>query len=804
MPALESIVQDTSFAARALRRGGSTALLAVVTLGLGIGVSTAMFSVVDAVLLRPLPFDRPERIVLVNTTTEEWRDHPSLSAHWDRGLFSAPEAHQWLERQSSFQGAGAFTLSNVRLSTEAGSETVSTALAMPSLFTALRVTPAAGRLFDAEETEPVVVLTHAFWERRHGGDPAVIGTSLLIDDAPRRVIGVLPGNFLVPGVDAELWTPLRISAAGGMNNHMYSMIGRLRDDVSIERAQSEASAILAAISGAEPGHVAHEARVVPPLDRTTSTVRTPLLILMSAAIILLLAACANVALLLLGAGAARVREIAMRGALGASRVRIARQLLVESVLLSGAGALAGLLVALVLTRVFTMIVPAGMPRVETVGVDLRTFGFAATLGMVTGLLAGALPALSLSRVTATLAWRAGSGTLPAGRLQHGVVAACLGLATVLLIGGGLLTRTMNELQNVRTGFHADGLLTVQLRLPYDRIQVRGEPYSQVRQDAYAARVREAVASLPRIGAVAATSSLPFSGARGTSPVEPEGYTPRDGEIVDVGFRFVSGNYFDVLGVNALHGRLLAPADELSGAEKAMVVNERFARAFWPRAQDAVGRTVVHWGTTYRVVGVVADMLEQDVRGDTDALKFYVPSIVVDNLLIRSDMPMATLIPLLRERLRATDDALVVLNMLPMQERISGTLAEYRYRMRLMTAFSAMAGLFALLGVYGVMTREVLRRRRELGVRIALGAQVGNIMALVLGRAARICFVGAAGGILTGYLATTLLENLLWGIEATDPVTFAGVGIGLLGLAVLVSIGPARRAARTQPMEILRG
>jgi putative ABC transport system permease protein len=800
----ESVAQDLKFAIRSMRRGPSGALLAILTLGLGIGASTGMFSVVDAVLLRPLPFERPEQVMWISPTIEEWRGHPSLDAEWERGRFSPPEAFQWIEQQQSFQDAGAYAVSNVRVATEGGAETVASVLAMPSLFTALRVRAAVGRLFDAEEPEPVVVITHAYWQKRHGADPAVIGSDIIINDRPRRVIGVLPRNFAVPDVDAELWTPLTISAAsGGISNHMLDMIGRLRDGVTMEAAQSEAATILAGITSSIPGHVTHKARVVPPLDRVTGSVRTPLLVLMSAAMLLLLAACANVALLLLGAGAARVREFAMRGALGASRQRIARQLLVESLLLSGAGALAGLIFAIVITQLFVFLIPADLPRVDTAAIDLRTFGFATMLGMTTGLLAGALPALSLSRTKASLALRAGATTPGGGKLQQGVVVTCLALATVLLLGAGLLTRTMNELRNVQPGFNADGLLAVRLGLPYDRIQIAGQPYSAERQAAYVTRIREAIASVPGIGDFATTANLPYSNTGGNSAVEPEGYVPRDDEVVNAGFRFVSGNYFEVLAVHAIHGRVLSPADELPGAERVMVVNQRFARAFWPEG-EAVGRTVGHWTNAYRVVGVVPDMLEQDVRGDTDILKFYLPSNVVDNVLVRSEVPLNVLMPLLRERLREADDALVIREASSMRDRIMGTLGEYRYRMRLMLAFSVMAGLFALLGVYGVMTRDVVRRRQELGVRIALGARPANIVSLVLRRSARICAIGAAVGIFVGYGATTLLESMLWGVTPTDPVTFLAVGGGLLVLSILASLYPARRAAATRPMDILRG
>ena len=807
-PVLDALRQDLAFALRAMRRSRGVALLAVLTLALGVGASTAMFSVVDAVLLRPLPFDEPERIVFVHPTIEEWRDHPSLHANWQRGRFSAPELRGWLAAQRSFEAAGAYTESSARVATGDGSARIPVAFATDGLWRALRVRPMLGRLPAADEREPVALLTHAFWLSHFGGDPAVLGRDVRLSDRPLRVVGVLPPGFELVGVDAEVWRPFVIPAGDeSLGNHMLRAVGRLRDGVPLARAEQELAALLRGVDAVDAEHLTHGGHLVEPVRQATAEVRVPLLILAGASLVLLLAACANVALLLLGAGADRVRELAVRQAIGARKSRIALQLLVESLVLGVAGAAAGVLVAIGAVRLLVLVMPAGVPRLDDVGVDLRALGVAALLAVVTGVASGCFPALSLSRVDAAEALRAGATTPGRGRLQRLIVVAELALATVLLVGAGLLTRTMGELQRVRLGFEAEGLLTAQLALPWDRFYPPGGDRERGTRDldALVGRVAEAVRTLPGVTDVAMSSDMPYSDDRGTNPVEPEGYVPAEGEVIDAARRFVTGNYFDVMRIRALQGRLLDPADGRPGAEPVMVVTDAFARRFWPDGRW-VGRTVGFWGKTYRVVGVIADTHEHDLRGDDDALKYYVPGERVDiggNLLVRASVPPETLVPLLRERVWGVDRAIVVEDALPMTERVARSLADDRYRMRLMVAFSLAAALFSLLGIYGVMSRLVARRRRELGLRVALGSPRARILGLVLGDAARIGLAGVALGVALALAATRALETLLWGVPRLDPLSYAAAAALLFALTLLASLVPARRAAGVEPMRVIR-
>ncbi|HEU4631464.1 MAG TPA: ADOP family duplicated permease [Gemmatimonadaceae bacterium] len=808
-PMLDVIRQDLGFALRAMRRSRGVTVLAVLTLALGIGTSTAMFSVLDAVLLRPLPFEEPERIVLVYPTIEEWRDNPSLHELWQQGRFSPPELRSWLERQRSFEAAGGYTSSTARVSSGAGSERIAVGQATAGFWAALRVTPQLGRLPAPDEREPVVLLTHELWTSRYGGDSALVGRDIRLNDRSVRVIGVLPASFELVGVSADAWRPYVLPTGDEqLGNHMIIAVGRLRDGVPLARAGEELAAILGGVDAADPQHLTHRGHLVSPVQQATADVRLPLLILASASLLLLLAACANVALLLLGAGADRVRELAVRQALGARKRRIALQLLVESVALGVAGAAAGVLVALATVRVLVAIIPAGVPRIGDVSVDVRTFGVAALLAVATGVISGCVPALSLSRVDAAESLRAGATTPGRGRLQHVIVAAELALATVLLVGAGLLTRTLAELQRVRPGFEADGLFTAQLVLPWDHFYRPGgdEAAARAALGTYVRELTEGVRTIPGVSDVALSSDMPYSGDRGTNPVEPEGYQPAPGEVVDAARRFVTGNYFDVMRIRPVQGRLLTAADARPDAERVMVVTDAFARHFWPDGRW-LDRQVGFWGDTYRVVGVIADTREHDLRGDDDRYKFYVPALdpatAADNLLIRTRLSAAQLVPALRERVWRIDRSIVVEDALPMPERIARSLADDRYRMRLMTAFSLAAALFSLLGIYGVTSRAVVRRRRELGLRVALGAPRGRILGLVLGEAARVGTVGVLLGVALALVATRVLAGLVWGVPRLDPLTYGAAALLLLALTLAAALGPARRAAGVEPMRVIR-
>src|SRR6185312_6392778 len=499
-----------------------------------------------------------------------WRDSPSLHDAWQHGRFSPPEMRAWLTQQTSFQAAGAYIEMSARIAQGAGSERVATASASPGLWAALRIRPALGRLLGPNETDSVVLVTYAFWQSHLGGDSAAIGHSLRVNEYPMRVVGVLPKTFDLVDVSADIWMPLSL-AGDGLDNHSLLALGRLRTGVPIDRAANELTRILHGVDAVDPKHNTHTAHIVSPVRDATDDVRTPLFVLSIAAAVLLVAACASVALLLLGVGADRARELSVRQALGARRRRIVAQLLIESMVLSAAGAAAGVLVAITGIKVLIARTPPGIPRIEHAGIDLHSFAIAALLALATGVLVGLVPAVSLSRVDASEALRDGATTASTGRLQRGIVAAELALATVLLVAAGLLTRTMANLQRVNLGLDPQNVFTVRMLLPLDKFHGAGvsSDSSASAIDAYVRRLDDALRTVPGVRDVAGTSDMPFTGDRGTNSVEPEGYTPAPGEIVDAGRRFVTPSYFSMLRIRALEGRVLEPEDDRPNAERVM-------------------------------------------------------------------------------------------------------------------------------------------------------------------------------------------------------------------------------------------
>jgi putative ABC transport system permease protein len=804
----DALIQDVRYSLRSMRRSTAVSLLAIATLALGVGTSTAMYTVIDGVLMKPMPFPDPDRVVFVYPTIHEWKDNPSLHDSWQRGRFSDPELRQWKRTQTSFVSAAGFYASSVRVPSGPGAERIPAGYATVELYETLGVEPLYGRFPKATDTDPVVVLTYDYWQTRHGGDAGIVGRDIILNDKPERVIGILPRDFEIVGVPADVWRTIRADNEQA-DNHSLRAIARLKDGVTVEQAEQESSTLLHGMSAALPDHITHTASIVSPLAEATKGIRAPLLILATATLLLLLAACANVALLLLGAGADRVRELAVRGALGARQSRLAMQLFVESIVLTCAGAAAGLLVATGLLRLLLYIAPEGVPRLEHIGVNPRTYIYTAVVAILSGVAVGCFPAFSLSRVRAVSALRSGATAPGRGRLQVALVVAELAFATVLLVGAGLLTRTMAELGRVNPGFNADGMLTMQLGLPYDRLwgATGSAQERNARMAGYVQRLHAEVAAVSGVDAVATSSDMPYSDDRGTNSVEPEGYVPAEGEVVDVGRRFVSGNYFDVMEIPMQQGRALTEADTHPDAERVMVVTDAFARRFWPDGRW-LDRKVGFWGTSYRVVGIITDTREHDLRGDEDELKMYVPasdpSSAGDNFLIRTKLDTKQLGPALRERVWASDRTIVVSEISSMNERIARSIAGYRYRMRLMLAFSVTAALFCLLGVYGVMSRAVSRRRHELGIRLALGAPRVRILTLVLGDGIRIGALGAATGVLAALAATRALESMIWGIPRTDAVTFVTIAVVLVMLALVATAMPATRAAATEPMSTLRG
>lgn len=805
---METLLQDLRYAVRAVLRRPAVTALAVTTLALGIAASTAMFSVVNAVLLKPLPYEDPGQLVSVYTRNDEFAGHPTLGFAAERGSFSGPELRVLREE-------GRDVLSGLAMVFWGGTgtmygtgepERLSLARTTPDLFDkVLRTRPIAGRVFNEEDERTranVVLLEEGFWRRRFDADAGVIGTSIQLGDTPYTIIGVIPRATSLPHARADAWVTEFLSNEWG--NHMTAAIGRLQPGVSAEQGSARLSALLA---GAVPaGHSQHGVNLFPRQEDDTRSVRGPLMLLALASLVLLAVACGNVAALLVGAAIDREQELAVRAALGAGRRRLVRQMLTESTLLGLAAAALGLLLALLVTRGLVLIAPQGVPRINEAVIDGTALIFAVVVAIVCGILFGLVPALGFSRTdlrrSMTITTRSVAGTR--SRIQGAVVVAELALATVLLVGAGLLARTLLALSTVDTGFAATETLSVRVSIPNSRIVDSNAPDS-VRAgavDQFYLRLADEMGALSGVTGVAITSNLPLSGDRGNNDVQLEGFD----ESIVAERRFVSANYFAVMDIAIVEGRAFTADDDRAGAPGVIIISEGLARRAWP-SESAVGKRFGYWGGDNNViVGVAADVRDEEMHSGT-SFAFYAPRRNAGQywgtFVLRTTVDPVSLVPSLRERLRSLHPDLVIASAEPLTNLVSEQIASERYRARLILVFSLLAAIFSLMGIYGVTARNVAARTREMGIRVALGARQQGILRLVVGQAVRLGVLGAMIGIVLSFVATRGLEAYLWGVQRTDALTLITIAMALAGASVLAALAPGIRAARIDPIEALR-
>lgn len=808
-PTMDNLRSDLAFAFRSFGRRPGLFFVAVVTLCLGIGSSTAMFSVIDSVLLRPLDYPEPDQIHAVYPSWPELQSHPTLGDLAMRGTWSWPELWLVAEQQEVFERFAGYASAEVTLHADEGRpERIPVGVASPQLLPMLGADTRLGRLFDETDGAggaDVVLLAFETWRDRFGGDPDVIGRTLLINDRGREVVGVLGEGFELVGVEARVWLPRAGSSTDpGMGNHGRTRaLGRLAEGVTPDQARDEVARILGSLP---PSHGLHGATVEPLHAELTRDVRPVLLVMLASAGLLLLVSCGNVAAILLGAGIDREQELAVRGAIGASRSRIAQQLLTESAILALAGALGGVAVASLTTRALTFLAPPGVPRIADVSVDAWVLTFAVGLSALCGIVFGLVPAISLS--STDLAGAMGSASRTSGgkraRLQSTVVVGELALATILIVGGLLLTRTVMALDRVDPGFDHEGLVALSMALSSERFQTGDGEVDAAAFRGHERQIIEEVASLPQVEDVHSSSAPPFFNRRGNNPVLPEGWADPDNPPV-AERRFVTPGFLDFLGIPLLEGRDLEPADFDEGAEPVVVVSRGLAELAWP-GESAVGRTLDHWATGARVVGVAADVRDERLEGTTE-LAYYAPNTPFvgpgQPLLIRVAGDPGAAIASVRDRIWSVDPDIPITRVATMEELMGDRISDQVYRARLMAVFAGLAGVFALLGIYGVTSRSVARRTREMGLRVALGADRGRVRSLVTFQAVRLAAYGVFGGIVATLAVGGVLERFLWGVTRTDPVTLVAVGLGLPLLAALAALPPARRATRVDPLVALR-
>ena len=608
---------------------------------------------------------------------------------------------------------------------------------------------------------------------------------------------------------AAVWRPIVPDGSSqyGPRNGFLSVIGRLRAGVSVEQANAEGARLIPVAMVAQD--IKTGGRVVARIEDQSLQFREPLLILVGASVILLVAACTSVAAMLLGSGMDREAELSVRASLGAARGRLVRQLVTEGVLLGIVGGAFGVLLSPLVLKFLVLLAPARTPGLANAAIDLRVLTVALLVSLAFALLFTIAPALVLSRVNLV-----GTATSPRiikggrGRLQQTLIVAELALATVLLLGAGLLTKTMHRLETVDPGFVPDGLLTVRVAPSYTRflLEDRDRAAFARRLAAYFAQLQAVLHTLPGVQQIAIANILPFSSDAGSNDVKPEGVTPKPGESMDAERRPVSANYFDVMRMRFVAGRAFTADEDRPDAARVVVVNEAMVRKYWP-GQSGVGKKLGFWNQEWTIVGVVRDTRESKLRGERST-KFYVPSQSLGqpdgSFVIRTTGDPMALASAIRPALWAVDPTLPVTQIMDMRRRMGESVVEQQYRMRLMLAFSALATLFAVAGVYGVLSRSVARRRRELGIRVALGAVRRDVIVMMLRHGLALGFVGVSLGLGLGYFGTRVLESMLYDTQRSDPITLAAIAAVVLGLTLAAALPPAHRAAAVEPMEVLRG
>lgn len=804
-----ALLQDLRYGIRTLAKNPGFTIVAVLTLALGIGANTAIFSVVDAVLLRPLPYPESDRLFTVYQTLPQ---DPSQNT----GV-SYPNYLDWTQQNQVFESIVAARGNVLALSGQGEPTYIQTGSVTSNYFDVLRVKPVLGRTLqssdDALDANPVAVMSESLWRSQFGADPAIVGKAITLDQHPIIIVGIVPAYFRlsVPSAATQLWVPLRQDGVfsdlrGRRAGHYLSALGRLKPGVTAAQAQGEMAALEQRVAAQYPNeNKGWGVHIVSLQADTTGNVRAALLVLLGAVGFVFLIACANVASLQLARAASRRKEIAIRVALGAGRQRLLRQFVTESVLLSVIGGAVGLVLAYEALQGLIGWLPADLPRISEIHVDARVLAFGLALSVVSGVIFGLAPAWhsTESRLAEALEGARGTGeNRTSHRARNIFVVAETALAIVLLVGAGLLIRSFVRLQQVNVGFNPARLLTAQVGLP------RAQYANPEQWISFYKQTLERMNALPGAQEAAVAVPLPLSDSYINLALAIEGRPPRSrSESPTADFVAISPNYFRVMQVPLLRGREFSEADSES-APKVCVISSSLAQRLFPN-ESALGRRIVIGypaDAAREIVGIVGDVKDSDLAARESA-QIYAPFVQnpfwAADIAVRAHGNPGALSGALREQIRAIDSALPVADVQPMSEVIGSSIAQPRFRTTLLSLFGAAALLLAAIGIYGVLAYTVAQQTREIGIRMALGADPARVLRLVLARGLRLAGTGTVIGVLAALMLTQLLNSLLFGVSATDPVTFASVAGLLFAVAMLACYVPARRAMRVDPMVALR-
>jgi putative ABC transport system permease protein len=800
IPMLETLLQDLRFGLRMLRKNPGFSLVAILTLALGIGANTAIFSVFNAVLLRPLPFREPERVVMV------WQIH-TAAAGGNRTPFTVDMLRDLRTQSKSFDELAAFVPSNLTFTGGESPEQVRTALVTTNFFTALGAEPQLGRSFLPQEgqlgAETVIVLSDGFWRSRFAADPQVIGRTINFSGRSFSVVGVMPPALNFPEKEVELWAPLPLDLPALRFASPFHGVARLQPGTTVTQALAETRTLKASSD-----QKAYNLHILPVNDYVVGDVRPALLALLVAVMLLLLIAAVNVANLMLVRAAARVKEISLRAALGAGRGRIIRQLLTESLLLVLMGGAVGTLGAMFGIDLLVKLAPTGIPHLERVAIDTRVLGWTALVSLLTGIACGLTPAWHSARWNLNEVLKEGGrgSTEGAGqrRWRSSLVVAELALAVMLLVGAGLLLKSLWRLQQVEAGVREEQVLTMSLSLV-------GPRYSQQQKFIdFQARLLADVEALPGVRAAALSNSLPPDSFDFSTVFQIEGRPAATDQTPPVAYVVrTSPDYPRTLGIALRSGRNFTASDQ-ADAPRVMLINETFQRRFFPN-EDPLGKRI-HVGSDPQqdwreIVGVIGDV---KYNGLADEVQPAVYQSLAQSQTRRIYLSLKTdtadplgFVPAVRNVIKSLDSEVPIARISTMEQRLAAARAQLRFRATLIALFAALALILSCIGIYGVISYSVAQRTHEIGVRLALGAQARDVLRLVIGQGLKLTLAGVGCGLLASLALTRLMQQLLFEVKPTDPLTFASTALLLTGIALLACWIPARRATKVDPLVALR-
>ena len=813
---METFFQDLRFGARTLARNPGFACVAVLTLALGVGANAAIFSVVNAVLLRPLPWGEPDRAVMI------WSRWTAFDKTW----VSDGEVNGYRRESNTLADVAAWDDGQVNLTGDGEPERVAYAGVTANLFSVLGVSPIKGRVFtpaeDLRNGPRVVILGYGLWQRRYGGDPNIIGRRIQIDAESYEVVGVMPADFVLPTdfqnpAPSVLWTPEGWDhTSTDHGSHGYYAAARLKPGVTVVQARDDLHALAQRWTqqGLYPAQMGFDTVVLSLRDEVVGTVRRAIWLVFGAVGFLLLIACANVANLLLARAEARQREIAVRSALGAGFARVMRQLMTESLVLAGVSAAVGLVLAALGIWALALWSPASVPRVGGVAVDWRVLAFTIVVALTTTIVFSLAPAVRLLRADVTDAMKEGGANATIGsgrrRFRDALVVAETALAVVLLIGAGLMLRTLWSLQHIDLGFTPSGVLTARIALP-------DATYHQTEQVVgFYSRLIDRLQATPGITAAGAARSLPLGSTIGDFGLQVDGYVPPPGTNAKGDWQIVTYGYLETMGERIVRGRGIertdTPDSQLIG-----LINEQMARRYWGGRDPIGGRFRIGMNPSRPWVTVVGIVKAVHHNGLTDVVKekFYVPhtqwarSLGNTNLVrgmtvvARTDGNPAALTAPIREAIRQLDPALPMADVRTMTDVVGAAMSTPRFTSVLLSVFALLALTLSAIGIYGVLSYVVSRRRREIGIRVAIGARRGQVIRMVLQSGLMLALAGIGAGVVLALGVTRLLQGLLHGVAPADPATFAAVAVALGAVAILASAVPAWRASRVDPVVALK-